>query len=982
MSRIVTQSLVLAWLVVLAANVTAQQDVPVQQGADVIGGFVVPAIIQVDTARLLATKQWQPGDPVVEIPRRVLHDRNQPVSQPEPRGFGFDPLAQAQQNNDSVRGGSGIETTIINQPGAAFNGMVAADPVGDVGINFYVQMVSAPGPGSDVLILNKNTGMQAAAFSTSSLAAGSGTGCVDETINPLVLFDQSAAGGQGRWLLVEITDNSICVYVSQTTDPTAGSWFIYEFISASSGLPDYFKFGIWPDAYYGSANELFDLQRPGYAFDRVNMLLGNPARPTQVFSYDDLSGFPFELLQTADFDGELPPPNGAPGILLRHNDDESHDEDCAMAGQDCVELWEFSVDFNNSVNSTFIGPQQIAVAEFDSNLCGLTSFACVSQPGSAVLLDPVREPVMWRAQYLNFGDSQQIVGSFVTDVDGNDRHGVRWFILERPAGVTSGGWTLQQEGTFSPDATNRWMSSVATDFLGNLVIGYNVSGSDTNVFPGIRYAGRLSTDPSGVLPQSEFSVVEGSSPNATNRYGAYSALTVDPVDNCTFWYTGQYNPDSNWQTQIASFQFDSCGAPGFILGGTPVNQQVCSPGDLQDITVNAASIGGFTNPVTLTLNGAPGGTAASFTPNPVTPGNSSLAQISLGAGVPPGMTSFQIRGTATAANPDTLTLSLQVFNNTPAAPQLQVPGNTAVEVDLPVLLSWSASAQSNGFFIELATDSAFSDIIYTANESASSHLVNMALDALTTYFWRVSANNPCGSSTASTAFSFTTRQIPQVLLVDDDDNNPDTRAFYTSVLNELAVDFEVFDTNNSDAEPTALELSGHNAVVWFTGGEFGGAAGPGGAGEVALADFVSNNGCLLVSSQDYFLDRGPPPTPFMADVLGLGGASASDEGDYVTVSGAPGSIFAGLGPYILDYVNAGLSDVSDDMAPDSGAQLSFIGNNGNGAAVGRANLNTLYLGFPLEALDDVDREQLVQAFFDQCMGLSFETFFRDGFEGL
>ncbi len=977
------KALLLSGLVMFIGSIWAQVDtsepLAVKQGADSIGGFVVPAIIQVDMQRLPKPVRWQPGDPVVEIPRRVFQDRNQPSLETEPRGFGFDPLA-IQQNGDAIRGGNGIESTIINQPGAAFNGMVAADPVGDVGIDFYVQVVSANGPGSDVLIINKNTGAQAASFSTSSLAMGSGTGCIENTINPLVIFDQSAAGGEGRWLLSEITDNSICMYISQTTDPTAGSWFVYEFLAVSNGLPDYFKVVAWPDAYYGSANELFENNRPGYAFDRINMLLGNPARPFQAFSYPTLTGFPFQLLQAADFDGDLAPPAGAPGILLRHNDDESHDPDCPVASQDCIELWEYTVDFDIPANSTFMGPQQITISEFDSNLCGLTSFACVSQADSAVLLDPVREPVMWRAQYRNLGDSQQVVGSFVTDVDGNDRHGVRWFILQRPPGVASGGWSLQQEGTFSPDATNRWMSSAATDFLGNLVVGFNVSGSTTGVFPGIRYAGRLSTDTAGQLPQGEFSVIEGTSPNATNRYGAYSALVVDPVDDCTFWYTSQYNPGVNWQTQIASFQFNSCGTPGFALGGTPLNQQVCSPGDLQDITVNVASIGGFTNPVTLALGSAPAGTTASFSPNPVVPGNSSLAQISLAASVSPGMASVLIDATAAGGMPDTLGINLEVFNGTPLAPQLQVPANTAVDVDLPVLLSWSASAQSSGFFIELATDGAFSNIIYTANESATSHLVNTELDSLTTYFWRVSANNPCGIGAASAIFSFTTRQIAQVLLVDDDDNDPDTRAFYTSALNNLAIDFEVFDTNNSDNEPSTLELSGHDAVIWFTGGEFGGAAGPGGAGEVALSGFLNDGGCLLVSSQDYLLDRGPPPTPFMADFLGLGGASASDDGDYVTVSGAPGSMYDGLGPYILDYVSAGLSDVSDDMVPDSGAQLTMVGNNVNGAGVGRVNLNTLYLGFPLEALGQADREQLMQTFFDQCMGLTFETFFRDGFE--
>ncbi len=956
------------------------QTVPVYQGAEAVGGFVVPAIVQIDPAALTPSRRWQPGDPIVEIPRRVLHNRDAEIITPEPRGFGFDLLAVRDSPEPEIRGGSGIETTIINQSGAVFNGAVTSDSVGDVGIDFYVQMVTANGPGSDVLILNKGTGIQAASFNSSSLVTGSGTGCGENTSNPLVIFDQSAAGGQGRWLLSEITDDSICVYISQTTDPTSGNWFIYEFAAVSSGLPDYFKLATWSDAYYASANELFESNRPAYAFDRANMLLGNPARPFQVLSFDTLSGFPFQLLQPVDFDGDTQPPAGAPGILIRHNDDEAHNPDCASSGQDCVELWEFVVDFDNAANSSISGPAQIAVSEFDSNLCGLTSFACVSQPGSAIILDPVREPVMWRAQYRNFGDSQQLTGSFVTDVDGNDRHGVRWFILERAAGVTTGGWTLQQEGTFSPDATNRWMSSSAMDEDGNLVVGFNVSGSDTNLFPGIRYAGRLSDDTAGTLPQGEFSVIEGSAPSITNRYGAYSALTVDPVDGCSFWYTAQYNPTGNWETRIASFQFSSCGTPGFALGGTPLNQQVCTPGELQDITVNTTSISGFNNPITLALNGAPGGTAANFSPNPVLPGNSSLAEITLPGGIPAGMTSFDIRGTATGATPDSVSISLEVFNVLPATAVLQMPGNGAVDVNLPLLLSWQAASQASSYFIELATDSAFTNVIYSADEVATSHLVDMALDSLTEYFWRVTSNNPCGDAGVSAAFSFTTREIPQILLVDDDDNDPDTRVFYSQTLDSMGVDFDVFDTNNSDAEPSLLELSAYAAVIWFTGGEFGGAAGPGGAGEVALGEFLTNNGCLLISSQDYLLDRGPPPTPFMSDFLGLGGGSASDDGDYLTVTGTGGNLFGGLGPFVLDYDAVGLVDLSDDMTAADGAGLVLVGNNGNGAAVGRSQFDSAYLGFPLEALALNDRERLIQRYFDQCDGIVFQTIFKDGFE--
>lgn len=526
-------------------------------GATSLGATVIPVLSQRAARDLPAPRSWQPGEPIKEIPRQLIIEKGATPVIPEPRGFGMDSLAELQRRSNRGGGDAGFDDTIINLDGGDFTGVNPADTVGDIGINFYVQMINTSGAGSEVLILDKETGAQAAFFNSTSLATGSGTGCSAGSGDPIVLFDQAAVnsqGGQGAWLLSEFTGSSICVYISESTDPT-GNYFVYEFDSVSGGLPDYFKVAVWPDAYYVGANEGFQGGRSNYAFDRVNMIAGIAARPLQVFSSPTLSGFGFQLLQPADFDGIDAPPAGSPGIFLRHNDDESHGGACPDSSLDCLEIWEFVVDFDNEANSSFTGPTQISIAEIDSNLCGLTAFACASQPGSTTTLDPLREPVMWRPQYRNFGGTQQLAGSLVTDVDGTDLHGVRWFILERPAGVASGGWTLQQEGIFSIDDTNRWMSSIAMDSSGNLAIGYNTSGADTGVFPGMRYAGRLASDAIGTLPQGEFSIIEGSSPNGSNRYGDYSSLNVDPVDDCTFWYTAQYNEAGGWDTRIASVPF-------------------------------------------------------------------------------------------------------------------------------------------------------------------------------------------------------------------------------------------------------------------------------------------------------------------------------------------------------------------------------------------------------------------------------------------
>ena len=199
----------------------------------------------------------------------------------------------------------------------------------------------------------------------------------------------------------------------------------------------------------------------------------------------------------SDVDGPAPP-GSAPGYFLRHNDDESHNPGSNDPANDFLEIFEFSVDFGNQANSTFTGPFQIPVADFDSNLCGLTSFSCIDQPAANPDLDPLREVVMWRSQYRNFGSHQVLVGNLATDVDNTDHAGVRWYELRN----NGGGWTLFQEGTYAiGTATAAGWAPRAMDGSGNIAVGYNVSSTSTN--PSLRYAGRLASDPAGTLPQGE-----------------------------------------------------------------------------------------------------------------------------------------------------------------------------------------------------------------------------------------------------------------------------------------------------------------------------------------------------------------------------------------------------------------------------------------------------------------------------------------------
>ncbi len=205
---------------------------------------------------------------------------------------------------------------------------------------------------------------------------------------------------------------------------------------------------------------------------------------------------------------------------MRHRDDEVHNPGSNDPGADFLEIWEFAVDFATPANSTFTLAATISVTEFESELCGLSSFECVPQPGTGVELDPLREVVMWRLQYRNFGTHQTLVGTFVTDVDGGaaDHHGMRWFELRR---VGTGAWSLFQEGTYAPDADHRWLGSIAMDGSGNIALGYSISSSTT--FPGIRYVGRTAGDSGGTMTTGEITVVAGgASQTSSERWGDYS----------------------------------------------------------------------------------------------------------------------------------------------------------------------------------------------------------------------------------------------------------------------------------------------------------------------------------------------------------------------------------------------------------------------------------------------------------------------------
>ena len=465
-----------------------------------------------------------------------------PSSTRPPEDNTADPLLDLQENAART---SAVLSPGLNFAGQGFSGVLPPDTVGEIGPQYYIQMTNGS-TGSPFTVFDKTTGSVVAGPSNLSSLWTAGGACASGLGDPIVLFDQLAS----RWVMAEFASagSHFCVYVSQTSDPLAGGWFNYDF--ALPQFPDYPKYAVWPDAYYISSNES---SPRGYALDRTKMLAGLPAT-FQRFSASRLAGFGFQALIPSDLDGTTPPPAGSPNFFMRHRDDEAHNGGSNDPTRDFLEIWEFHVDFVTPANSTFSLATTVPVTEFDSNLCGLFSFDCFPQPGTATRLDTLKEVVMWRLQYRNFGTHETLVGVLVTDVDGGaaNHGGLRWFELRR---VGAGVWTLFQEGTYAPDADHRWMGSIAMDGSGNIVVGYSVTSSTT--FPGIRYVGRAAADVAGTMTTGELTAMNGSaSQTFASRWGDYSSMNVDPVDDCTFWYTNEYVPANGlWATRIASFRF-------------------------------------------------------------------------------------------------------------------------------------------------------------------------------------------------------------------------------------------------------------------------------------------------------------------------------------------------------------------------------------------------------------------------------------------
>ena len=398
--------------------------------------------------------------------------------------------------------------------------------------------------------------------------------------------------------------------------------------------------------------------------------------------------------------------------------------------------------------------------------------------------------------------------------------------------------------------------------------------------------------------------------------------------------------------------------PDFRLNPDPASQSACIP-DGAAYAINVLQISTFSDPVTLSASGVPAGYNAGFDVNPVIPpGVSNMSVTNSGAAVA-GNYTIEVMGVAPTST-HTTTVGLNLYDANPGMPTLLAPADGAAGVDLVPMLTWTAVAQGESYNLRIATDAGFTNIVYSAAVNGTSHTITTSLDPLTLYYWDVQAANACGLGATSAAFSFTTRPIPPILLVDDDNNSPDVRGYYVDALDALAASYDIWDTNGSDNEPTDLDLAPYKTVIWFTGVLFGGTAGPGSAAEADLGAWLEGGNCMVISSQDYYYDRGL--TSFMSNYLGV--ASATSDVGQTQVTGQ-GTVFGGLGPYALSYPFTNYSDI---INPSGSAELAFSGNVGNAAVDKDSGVyRTSFWGFPFEAVPNANsRIDLMSVVLDWC----------------
>ena len=577
-----------------------------------------------------------PGREMPE-PRSAPNQQNGPV--------GMEDQALQTHTEQPLGIAKGIDFDGISSPGYA-----PSDNNMAIGPNHIVETVNV-----QYQVFNKSGTSLAGPINIQTLFNPLGGVCGSTFGDPIVLYDRVA----DRWLLSMIGGSGAygeCIAISKTNDPT-GAYYLFGY-SFGNNLNDYPKLSTWATASNSAYLATFDIFINGASFggsdlcgfDRTKLLAGDS---TAALLCKMTGATEFSYLPS-DMDGPTPPADGTPGIFINHHN----------GANNRLYLRTLALNFASGT-ATMSSPTSIPVTSY-TEACHST---CVPQSGTTQRLDALGDLQMYRFPVRHFADHDRAVLNH--SVVANGVIGVRWYELYDPAGAV----TLNQQGTYSPDSTYRWMGSIAEDQAADIAVGY--SASSTSIHPAVRFAGRVPSDASGTL-ESEISIIEGagSQTSGLSRWGDYSAMQVDPSDDCTFWYVQQYEQTSgtfNWHTRIGSFAFSGCsGSPSFTLSANPTSLSVAQ-GSSGTSTITVNPLNGFNGSVTLSATGVPSGVTAGFSPNPTS--TTSTLTLTVGSGAPLGTSTITINGVS-----GSLTGSTTV--------QLTVTGNGAVLTFTPTSLTW------------------------------------------------------------------------------------------------------------------------------------------------------------------------------------------------------------------------------------------------------------------------------------------------------
>lgn len=460
------------------------------------------------------------------IPQNFIGRKKHTVTRPDLAHQGPDPVRQT-----SFRGNSIEVEPLVNMQGI-FNGSSPHDPTGDVGRDHYVQAINATSigvfdkEGNHIQTFNANTLWSQIGFSSAG--------------DPIVMYDQEAE----RWLITEFPPgNQLLVAISKDSDPL-GQYDAYNF--ATPNFPDYPKYGVWNNAYSVTTNEQGGGVLHAYFINRQALLDLEASVPIQRISLPGNTNTEqgFFTATPVEWSG-LTPPTTDPIIVALN------DSSWGATPEDAVEVYSVSLDWDNPNNTTFTSTT-VVTSPYNAYACAApgAGFACIPQSGGGGL-DGVPEVILNIPHYRNFGSHEAMVMCFMADIDGNETAGIRWVEMRRLPG---GEWFTHQDGTVGiDDGFHRFMGSIAMDGAGNIGLGYNISSP--NSFAGVRFTGRRSSDPLGEMTVTEYVAADGQNAiNSGGRFGDYSHMEVDPVNDRTFWFTTEYASNNQVRTRIVAFE--------------------------------------------------------------------------------------------------------------------------------------------------------------------------------------------------------------------------------------------------------------------------------------------------------------------------------------------------------------------------------------------------------------------------------------------